>query len=183
MIRFIGDLKVWLAHRVQLTTDGHKAYLTAVENAFGGDIDYAMLVKLYGPAGGNGNERRYSAGECCGTIKGTVSGKPEQAYVSTSYVERQNLTMRMSMRRFTRLTNGFSKKAENHAHAVSLHFFAYNFVKAHGTLTKAHDVYYHHHAVGGLIHLHLGALAEVVAAFAGPHPASLTLPSSARPCP
>jgi IS1 family transposase len=124
---FINDLESRLANRVQLTTDGHKAYLGAVESAFGGEIDYAMLVKLYGAAQGNQNERRYSAGECCGTIKGTVCGKPKEKDVSTSYVERQNLTMRMSMRRFTRLTNGFSKKIANHEHAIDLHFMCKRF--------------------------------------------------------
>ncbi len=131
---FINDLESRLANRVQLTTDGHKAYLGAVESAFGGEIDYAMLVKLYGAAQGNQNERRYSAGECCGTIKGTVCGKPKEKDVSTSYVERQNLTMRMSMRRFTRLTNGFSKKIANHEHAIDLHFMFYNFGRVHKTL-------------------------------------------------
>ena len=131
---FMTDLAGRLSNRVQLTTDGHKAYLTAVESAFGGEIDYAMLVKLYGASSGNANERRYSAGECCGTIKGTVCGKPQQEHVSTSYVERQNLTMRMGMRRFTRLTNGFSKKIENHEHAIAIHYMYYNFGRIHKTL-------------------------------------------------
>lgn len=132
---FIGNLKGRLANRVQLTTDGHKAYLNAVEDAFGADIDYAMLVKLYGgETAGHGSERKYSPGECCGTITGTVCGNPDKGHVSTSYVERQNLTMRMGMRRFTRLTNGFSKKVENHAHAVALHFMYYNFGRVHKSL-------------------------------------------------
>ena len=131
---FISDLAPRLARRVQLTTDGHKAYLNAVDEAFGGEIDYAMLVKLYGPAHGNQQERKYSPGECCGAIKGPVCGAPNDADISTSYVERANLTMRMHMRRFTRLTNGFSKKLENHMHAVSLHFMFYNFCKIHKTL-------------------------------------------------
>lgn len=131
---FVADLAPRLANRVQLTTDGHKAYLQAVEDAFGADVDYAMLVKLYGAPQGRGDERRYSPAECTGTIKGTVQGRPDPHHVSTSYVERQNLTMRMSMRRFSRLTNGFSKKIENHAHAVALHFMFYNFGRIHKTL-------------------------------------------------
>jgi IS1 family transposase len=131
-LAFMDDLAARLANRVQLTSDGHRAYLEAVEGAFGADIDYAMLVKLYGatptPAG------RYSPAECIGARKVPVEGNPDRAHVSTSYVERQNLTMRMHMRRFTRLTNGFSKKLENHAHAVALHFAYYNLVKVHKTL-------------------------------------------------
>ena len=132
---FMSDLADRLAKRVQLTTDGHTPYLNAVEDVFGADIDYAMPVKLYGPEfGGQGAERKYSPGECCGTITGTVTGCPQQAHISTSYVERANLTMRMGMRRFTRLTNGFSKKVENHMHAVSLLFMYYNFGRIHKTL-------------------------------------------------
>jgi IS1 family transposase len=131
---FIDDLASRLAHRVQLTTDGHKAYLQAVESAFGANVDYAMLVKLYGEPQGKQAERKYSPGECCGTITGTVCGNPEKAHVSTSFVERQNLTMRMSMRRFTRLTNAFSKKVENLECAVALHFMYYNFGRVHKSL-------------------------------------------------
>ena len=129
---FIADLASRLSHRVQLTTDGHKAYLQAVEDGFGGDIDYAMLIKIYGNT--PGDEVRYSPAECIETRKEVITGKPLDNFVSTSYVERQNLTMRMRMRRFTRLTNGFSKKIENHEHAIALHFMHYNFARRHQTL-------------------------------------------------
>ena len=130
-IEFMDDLRARMADRVQLTSDGHKAYLEAVEGAFGGDVDYAMLVKLYGSDGGVSSEKRYSPAECTGTRKMKVSGNPDAAHISTSFVERSNLTMRMSMRRFTRLTNAFSKKIENHVHSVSLHFMYYNFCRQH----------------------------------------------------
>jgi IS1 family transposase len=128
---FIADLASRLSNRVQLTTDGHKPYLEAVEEAFGADIDYAMLVKIYGDTPGAG---RYSTGVCVGAEKRRVEGRPDMAHVSTSYAERSNLTIRMHMRRFTRLTNAFSKKAENHAHAVALHMMAYNFTHIHASL-------------------------------------------------
>jgi IS1 family transposase/lambda repressor-like predicted transcriptional regulator len=129
---FMDDLSSRLANRVQLTSDGHKAYLEAVEGAFGSDIDYAMLVKVFGPA--LEGQRRYSPAECIGAVKHRVEGNPDPKYVSTSFAERQNLNMRMGMRRFTRLTNAFSKKAENHAHAVAIYFMHYNFVRIHQTL-------------------------------------------------
>lgn len=130
---FIHDLAGRLANRVQLTTDGHKAYLEAIEDAFGSEIDYAMLNKIYGKAP-EGAEVRYSPAVCMGAKKAVISGMPDYAHISTSFTERQNLTMRMSMRRFTRLTNGFSKKVENHEAAVALHFMYYNFARVHQTL-------------------------------------------------
>ena len=133
---FIANLRSRLANRVQLTTDGHKAYLEAIEGAFGGDVDYAMLIKLYGQPETREAQRRYSPAECIGAEKKTITGSPDAALVSTSYVERQNLTMRMSMRRFTRLTNGFSKKLDNHMHALSLHFMWYNFARPHKSLSN-----------------------------------------------
>jgi IS1 family transposase len=130
---FMDDLRSRLANRVQLTSDGHRAYLEAVEGAFGDDIDYAMLNKIYGTAP-EAFKGRYSPAECIGAKKDRVTGNPDMGHVSTSYVERNNLTMRMHMRRFTRLTNAFSKKVENHAYAVALHMMYYNFVKVHSKL-------------------------------------------------
>ncbi len=131
---FISDLAYRLKNRIQLTSDGHKAYLEAVEDAFGGEVDYAMLVKLFGAAPEEVNEHRYSPSEVTGCRIDVIEGNPDRRYVSTSYAERQNLTMRMSMRRFTRLTNGFSKKIENHEAAVALYFTYYNFCRIHQTL-------------------------------------------------
>jgi IS1 family transposase len=129
---FMKDLKSRLANRVQLTTDGHSSYIDAVGNTFGSDIDFAQLVKIYGAA--RETEARYSPAVCNGTKKHRITGNPDKKYVSTSYVERQNLTMRMHMRRFTRLTNAFSKDLAHHVAAVSLHMMFYNFVRIHQTL-------------------------------------------------
>ncbi len=131
---FLSDLKSRLRHRVQMTTDGHRPYLTVMEPLFGSDgIDFAMLHKIYG--GDPERERTYSPAVCTGIDKRVICGEPDDALISTSYVERQNLTMRMGLRRFTRLTNAFSKKVENLAHAVSLHFMHYNFCRVHQSLT------------------------------------------------
>jgi IS1 family transposase len=134
--RFLTDLAGRLANRVQLTTDGHRMYLEASDNAFGGQVDYAQLVKMYGnPPNANAHpETRYSPGESCGTETHVITGSPDPDHISTSYVERQNKTMRMRMRRFTRLTDGFSKKLENMEHAIALYFFHYNFIARHKTL-------------------------------------------------
>lgn len=128
---FIDDLKSRLAGRVQLTTDGLRVYLEAVEGAFGADIDYAMLVKMYESSQ---EETRYSPAVCVSCERQPIMGQPDPKHISTSYVERQNLTMRMQMRRFTRLTNAFSKKVENHAYHVALHYMHYNFCRVHQSL-------------------------------------------------
>ena len=130
---FMEDLAGRLAHRVQLTSDGHSPYLRAVEHAFGSDIDYAQLVKLYGGPS-RSEQARYSPPKCVGAEEHIIQGKPDPRHISTSYVERQNLTMRMSMRRFTRLTNAFTRKVQNLEHALAIHYVHYNFVRVHQTL-------------------------------------------------
>ena len=131
---FVEDLAGRMASRIQLTSDGLKLHIKAVDKAFAGDVDYAQLVKVYGIP--NDGEKRHSPAQCLGCESHTVTGNPDPKHISTSYVERQNLTMRMSMRRFTRLTNAFSKKMENHMHAVALHFVYYNFARVHQTLKQ-----------------------------------------------
>jgi len=130
---FMEDCASRISSRVQVTTDGHRAYLEAVEGAFGMDVDYAQLQKIYGVPS-DAEVRRHSPAKCIGTDMKVMSGNPDPKHISTSFVERQNLTMRMSMRRFTRLTNGFSKKVDNHAHMVAIHFMHYNFARVHKTL-------------------------------------------------
>ncbi len=158
---FMRDLAGRLTSRVQLSTDGHKPYLYAVEDAFGSEVDYAQIIKIYGPSTGAGDERRYSPAECTGIEKRKITGSPVKSLVSTSYVERQNLTMRMGMRRFTRLTNGFSKKVENLAHAVSLHYMHYNFARPHKTLTKARGGYPTTPAMAAGVADHVWTLTEI----------------------
>jgi IS1 family transposase len=158
---FMEDLASRLAHRVQITTDGHKAYMSAVEGAFGwGRVDYAMLVKLYGQS--SEGQRRYSPPEIVGIDKTWIMGDPDAKDVSTSYVERQNLTMRMNIRRLTRLTNGFSKKIENHGHAIALHYMYYNFVRKHQTLTKERGGLHTTPAMAAGVSDHVWTMAEVV---------------------
>jgi IS1 family transposase len=132
-VKFISDLASRLAHRVQVTTDGHKPYLQAIDGAFGAAVDYAMLEKIYSAPPSQG-ATRYSPAECCGTKTHRISGNPDKDHISTSYVERMNLQIRMNMRRFTRLTNAHSKKIQNHVHALSLYFMFYNFARIHQTL-------------------------------------------------
>lgn len=129
---FMDDVASRLANRVQLTTDGHKAYLEAVEGAFGADVDYAQLIKIYGNS--SEGQKRYSPAECTGTRKNIVEGEPDENHINTSYVERMNLNIRMGNRRFTRLTNAFSKKIDNHLHMLSLYFVHYNFCRIHKSL-------------------------------------------------
>ena len=131
---FVQDVADRLSSRVQLTSDGYKPYVEAVDAAFQGQVDYAMLIKVYGADKSREAEQRYSPAICTGCKTEAKAGEPDPAHISTSFVERQNLTMRMSMRRFTRLTNGYSKKIENHEHAVALHYFYYNFIRKHHTL-------------------------------------------------
>jgi IS1 family transposase len=129
---FVSDLASRLSNRVQITTDGHRPYLEAIEDAFGMDVDYSILQKIYGAP--QENETRYSPARCIGAEIRHVSGNPEHKHISTSHVERHNWTVRTRMRRYTRLSNGFSRKAENHAAAVALNYFAYNFIQIHSTL-------------------------------------------------
>ena len=129
---FMADVASRIANRVQLKTDGLKAYLDAVDDAFGGDIGFAELIKIYGPTAPGA--ARYSSPACIGCERTAISGSPDEKYVSTSYLERQNLSRRMGMRRFNRLTNAHSKKVENHAHAIPMYFMQYNYCKIHSTL-------------------------------------------------
>ena len=154
---FINDLASRITGKVQMTTDGLKLYINAIEGAFGGAIDYAMLTKLYGASGNdNSAETRYSPGRIKGSELAIMSGDPDRKHISTSYVERANLTMRMSMRRFTRLTNGFSKKFENHCYSVALHMFWYNFIRIHQTIRSTP-------AIAAALTVHLWGRAGLVA--------------------
>lgn len=159
---FMRDVAARLANRVQLTTDGHSVYLTAVEEAFGWNgVDYSMLMKLYESERGAG--QRYSPPACTGTVKTWVMGRPDDRHVSTSFVERSNLTMRMQMRRFTRLTNAFSKKVQNHTYAVHLHFLHYNFCRPHQTLTKKAKGIYRTPAMAAGLTDRVWTVADIVA--------------------
>ena len=158
---FIDDVESRMASRIQLTTDGLYMYRAAVERAFGWNgVDYAMRVKEYAAPKGAG---QYSPGECIGATPTPIIGNPEEKYISTSFVERQNLTIRMNNRRFTRLTNGFSKKIENHAHSVALHFFCYNFVRSHSTLTKAKKGVHTTPAMAAAVTDHVWKVEELIA--------------------
>ncbi len=160
---FVSDLGARLKNRVQITTDGHRPYLEAIEGVFGGDVDYAMLVKIYGQE--PGAEKRYSPAECVGARKTMIEGSPDPKHISTSFAERQNLTMRMSIRRFTRLTNAFSKKLQNHGLSVALHYMNYNFCRIHKTLRVTPAI-----AAGVADHVwDVNDLADLVEA-AGPKP-------------
>jgi len=130
---FVQDLANRISNRIQLTTDGHRVYLAAIEAAFGSNVDYAMLVKMYG-CDPREDQTRYSPAQCTGTQMAVITGRPDRNHISTSFVERQNWSVRTAMRRYTRLSNGFSRKIENHMAAVALHYFAYNFIKQHRTL-------------------------------------------------
>ncbi len=154
---FVNDLKDRLANRVQITTDGRKIYLDAVEGAFGSKVDYAMLIKMYGAE--PESEKRYSSAECIAAEKHIVQGNPNPKLISTSYVERQNLTMRMSIRRFTRLTNAFSKKIENLEYAIALHFMYYNFARTHKSLANP---YPRTPAIAASIENHIWSIEEIV---------------------
>ncbi len=154
---FIKDLQSRLANRVQLSTDGHKVYLNVIEDVFGADIDYAMLIKLYGQE--PESEKRYSPARCIGTNSRVIAGYPDLSKISTSFAERQNLTMRMHMRRFTRLTNAFSKKLENHMFAVALYFMHYNFARPHKTLANP---YPRTPAMAAGVSDHIWTIAEIV---------------------
>lgn len=155
---FVNDLKDRLANRVQITTDGHKIYLDAIEGAFGSGVDYAMLVKLYGNEPDK-DEKRYSSPDCIATDIRIMQGKPNPKLISTSYIERQNLTMRMSIRRFTRLTNAFSKKIENLEYAVALHFMYYNFARVHKSLSNP---YHRTPAIAAGVDNHIWTIKEIV---------------------
>jgi|SRR5208282_299817 len=152
---FVSDLASRLANRVQITTDGHRPYLEAIENAFGMEVDYSILQKIYGAP--QENETRYSPARCIGAEIRHVTGNPERKHISTSYIERQNWTVRTKIRRYTRLSNGFSRKAENHVAAVALNYFAYNFIQIHSTLrtspAQAAGVTDHLWSVGDLVSL------------------------------
>jgi IS1 family transposase len=162
-VAFTDDLASRLATRVQITTDGHRAYLEAIEGSFGADVDYAMLVKIYGADAAG--EKRYSPAECIGAVKHRVEGNPDPKHVSTSFAERQNLTLRMSDRRFTRLTNAFSKKLENHALSVALHYMHYNFCRIHKTLRITP-------AMAAGVTDHVWSVADIVSMIEAAEPAS-----------